>query len=386
MYWNFINDLFSNTDYVLLMVFGLCSFILLLYYWLVFAKLSFGKRKNSENTTKRPVSVVICARNEFENLQKNLPLILNQEYPKFEVVVVNDNSNDDTALYLRTMAENNPKLNIVNINSSVTFFSGKKFPLSIGIKSAKYEHLLLTDADCEPASPYWIDQMQQAFYNKKNIEIVLGYGTYENRPSLLNALVHYDTLHTGIQYLSYAMKRMPYMGVGRNLAYTKKLFFHNGGFVSHYTIPSGDDDLFINRVATRNNCQVVINQEAQTISEAPLSFAEWLNQKKRHLSTCTHYKGKSKFMLGTYNMCVTLFYILTIVVLLSVYSNLKLLLIAAGIFMLKTVSQWIVMGKGAKVLQEKRMAAFIPIYDAIFAVLNPIFLLKSILSRKTTWK
>ena len=160
---------------------------------------------------------------------------------------------------------------------------GKKFPLSIGIKSSKHEILLLTDADCIPASENWIQKMQAGF--SEGIEIVLGYGGYKKRKGLLNFLVRYEAFHTALQYLSMALGGLPYMGVGRNLAYKKSLFYQQKGFAAHHHLPGGDDDLFINSCASKRNTAVCIDQEAFTYSTPPATWKSWYLQKRRHNST-----------------------------------------------------------------------------------------------------
>ncbi len=136
----------------------------------------------------------------------------------------------------------------------------------MGIKSARYETLLLTDADCVPASENWMQLMQDGY--RPETEIVLGYGGYHPTSSLLNRIIRFETFHAALQYLSYALAGIPYMGVGRNLSYKKDVFLRNKGFSSINQIPGGDDDLFINQVANKHNTAIVIDREAHTLSEA----------------------------------------------------------------------------------------------------------------------
>jgi cellulose synthase/poly-beta-1,6-N-acetylglucosamine synthase-like glycosyltransferase len=270
----------------------------LIYFWGIFARFAFYRRKE-KIVTAQPVSVVICAKNEYYNLKNNLPLILNQDYPDFEVVVVNDASDDETIFLLQDLEREHKRLKVVNITQDLNFFKGKKFPLSLGIKSAKHELLLLTDADCIPSGPNWIKEMAGNFDSKT--EIVLGYGPYEKKNNLLNMIIRYETIMTAVQYFSYALAGMPYMGVGRNLAYRKSLFIKHKGFISHYTIKSGDDDLFINMAATGKNTKIEVHPDSYTFSPAKNIFRDWWYQKRRHLSTGKYYKPKHKFVLGVYS-------------------------------------------------------------------------------------
>ncbi len=231
-----------------------------IYYFLVFSKLAYYKEGTIQNTDHPPVSVIIAAHNEDYNLQKNLPNILKQQYPDFEVVVVNHASIDTTRDVLMDLQREFKNLKVVTIEQDLNFFKGKKFPLSIGIKSAKNELLLLTDADCKATSVNWIASMASHYTSKT--EIVLGYGPYNKSGGFLNMLIRYDTFMIALQYFSFALMGLPYMGVGRNLSYRKSTFYKNKGFTSHYNIPSGDDDLFIMQIANKKNTKIEVSQNS----------------------------------------------------------------------------------------------------------------------------
>jgi glycosyltransferase involved in cell wall biosynthesis len=277
------------------------------YYCWFFSRIAFYKPKTRTHSQQHPVSVIICARDEDENLARNLPGVLVQSYPStYEVVAVNDNSVDDSKYILEELKKTFKSLNIVELTQEAKLISGKKYPLSIGIRQAKYEILLLTDADCVPASENWIEKMQGAY--DEQTEIVLGYGAYHKKPGLLNKLIRFETFHTGLQYLSYALAGVPYMGVGRNLSYKKDLFLRNKGFSSINHIPSGDDDLFVNKVATAKNTTVILDPETITRSIPKTTWTGWLRQKARHYTTAKFYKPKHKFLLGLYFFTQFIFY------------------------------------------------------------------------------
>ncbi len=283
-------------------VFCFFALVQFFYYFFFFIRLAFlRKSKENDNKTSLPISIVICAHNEQANLQKNLPYILNQVYehngkPNFEVLVVNDNSTDDSIYMLKDLAKKYEQLNLLNLEQESRNMKGKKFPLSMGVKQAKHEHLLLTDADCLPTSENWLIDMVQPFYNGK--EIVLGYAPYNKEQTGLNRKIRYETFYAALQYISFALAKIPYMGVGRNLAYKKSLFNANKGFSKHYHLLSGDDDLFINAVANKKNTAVVISDSSHMFSDAKGSKAAWKFQKKRHLTTGRYYKFKHKLLLG----------------------------------------------------------------------------------------
>ena len=366
--------------FCVLVVFTLSAFIQLLYYWAVFARLAFRRQKVDQSIPDQPVSVVICARNEYRNLAANLPLILQQDYPNFEVVVVNDNSDDESNYLLKDFELEYKNLKIVTISQTLNFFSGKKFPLSIGIKSAKHELLLLTDADCKPRSSQWLRQMQRNF--TPGTDIVLGYGAYETAPGLLNKLIRFDTIHIAIQYFSLAMARIPYMGVGRNLAYRKSLFYKNNGFISHYRIPSGDDDLFVNKAANNRNTRIETAQGSHTLSLAKTNFSGWVRQKRRHFSSSKYYKPSHKFVLGLYLLSQILFLASFIILI----SQLWLYQVVLGIFGLRLLSQMFIFKKCMIQLEEKNLLLLLPLFEVFFVIFNPLISLTNIFQPKIPWK
>ncbi len=332
---------------VIFYLFATVTFIQLLYYWWFFSRIAFYKSRIKEKSQQHPVSVIVCARDEAANLAHNLPGVLVQTYPStHEVIVVNDNSVDETKYLLDEFKKTFRHLQAVNLEYEAKLIPGKKYPLSIGIKEAKHEVVLLTDADCMPATEYWLQKMQDGYHD--GIEIVLGYGAYNKKPGLLNKLIRFETFHSALQYLSYALAGTPYMGVGRNLSYTKKLFFKNKGFSSLNHVPGGDDDLFINLVATKDNTNVVIDNDAITLSEPKKSWKDWVRQKTRHYSTGKYYKGKHRFLLGLYAITHFLFYPLLMV---SVFfADWRMVVL---IFLTRFISQAFIFYKSMEKLNEK---------------------------------
>ena len=285
--------------------------IQLFYYLFFFARLAIYKKPRKKMNIEQPISVVICARDEAHNLAINLPGVLVQEYnTTHEVVLVNDNSEDETKYLLEEFKKSFKNLNPVLLSQEAKMINGKKFPLSIGIKSAKNETLLLTDADCVPASEHWMRLMQDGY--DEGIEIVLGYGAYKKKPGLINKLIRFETFQTALQYFSYALAGLPYMGVGRNLSYKKEVFMRNKGFSSINQMPSGDDDLFINQVANKHNTAIVIDKDAHTLSEPKTNLHDWMNQKYRHYTTSKYYKLSHATLLAFYAISQFLVYPLLI--------------------------------------------------------------------------
>lgn len=279
----------------------------LFYYLFFFTRLAFYKNPLKSVSQSHAVSVIVCARDEAKHLANNLPAILIQKYNStHEVIVVNDNSFDESKYILEAYQKTYRQLQVVELLQEAKMISGKKFPLSIGIKTAKHEILLLTDADCVPASEFWIDHMQNSYEGET--EIVLGYGAYHKQKGFLNKLIRWETFHSALQYLSYAQAGMAYMGVGRNLSYKKSVFFRHKGFSAHNKLAGGDDDLFINTASNKKNTRIQITPESFTYSEPAQNFKQWGHQKKRHYSTSKHYKPLHKFLLSLYAISQFLFY------------------------------------------------------------------------------
>jgi cellulose synthase/poly-beta-1,6-N-acetylglucosamine synthase-like glycosyltransferase len=342
---------------IIFIVFSVVAAIQVGYYLILFRKLAFYKPAGHEQSQTHPVSVIVCARDEDENLARYLPGLLVQNYPTtHEVIVVNDNSMDDSKYILAELKKTFRQLQVVELEQEAKLIDGKKYPLSVGIKEAKHEIVLLTDADCVPASENWIMKMQQAFTN--GVEIVLGYSPYTRAKGLLNKLIRWETFHTALQYFSYALAGKPYMGVGRNLSYKRDVFFRNKGFSAINNIASGDDDLFINKVAKKNNTAVVIDPEAFTFSSPKKTWQDWKRQKTRHYSTGKYYRTTHKFLLGSYTLTLFLFYPLFAAAL--IFFGWKWALIPFGI---RLIVQAIIMKKATDQLNEKDLFKWFFFFD-----------------------
>jgi hypothetical protein len=328
---------------------------------------------------KTPVSLIIAARDEERNLRKHLELWLTQKHRSYEVVVINDCSDDDTIFLLAEYQRKYPHLQVINLEESNLFKGGKKYALTLGIKGAQFERLIFTDADCEPGSPHWLAYMNAQYNNEKSI--VLGFGHYERTSGILNYLIRMDTIQIAIQYLGLAARSHPYMGVGRNLAYTKELFFENGGFKKHRSIKWGDDDLFINQVATGNNTAICPIPEATTISEAKKSFSSWYSQKRRHMSTSGKYSLITKLLISIKPLRISAFYFFLILGL--CYGELKIsFLISALILYLTHALIFIVLKKK---IGEVELAPLFPITEVFLFIINLFIYISIWLKRPTKW-
>ncbi len=350
-------DIFLITEGVLLV-------IQLFYYLYFYSAVGFDRFQRKKNTHV-PVSVIICARNENKNLKQFLPLVLSQDYPNYEVVVVNDASTDDTSAVLESFAEKYKILRYTTITKDERFTHGKKLALLVGIKAAKNEWLLFTDADCKPASDQWIRIMARNFTKKTSI--VLAYGGFVHKKGLLNNFIRYEAFFIAIQYLGFASRGHPYMGVGRNMAYRKPLYFQISKRKYFSRLLSGDDDLLVNLLANKNNTRIETDPRACTLSEPPMTWKRWFRNKKRHITTARYYTRGSRWLLGGELISRVFFWLLAGTLFFFPVSW----MVPAAVILLRWIVMGIVLSQAQKRLQEKQLLLSSLIYD----ILIPFFYL-----------
>jgi biofilm PGA synthesis N-glycosyltransferase PgaC len=364
----------------LFVLFQLC-FIVQLYYLLSnHSRLTGYVPRQQMPSPTVPISVIISARNESRNLTENLPYILQQNYPDYEVVVVNDCSTDDSDLILQDIKREFAHLKIVTVTEHIRFKTGKKFALTMGIKAAKNEHLLFTDADCKPATLNWITRMAAGFTGAT--QIVLGYSPYTRTGNFLNPFIRFETLKTAINYLSSALNGDAYMGIGRNLAYTKTLFFKAKGFASHMHVISGDDDLFVNQNATPDNTAIEIHPDTFIYTDAKTTLGGWFRQKKRHMGVGKLYKSHHRRLLSFDAVSGFLFYVLFILCLVFKFEP----LLALGVFVFRWMLQLLVYRKVFKKLDSGDMIWSLPFFDMIYYIYLNVFGLIGTFIKTTRWK
>jgi glycosyltransferase involved in cell wall biosynthesis len=371
-----LNELGRDILFVILIIAGA---IHICYYLFIFSRLAFYKAAEKESR-QLPVSVIVCAKNEANNLRKYLNSILEQSYPDYEVIVVNDCSWDETGEYLKEQLKMHSRLKVVTIREQDRYKHGKKFALTLGIKAAKNEILLMTDADCMVAGKNWISSMQSRY--NQNTEIVLGYGAYRKEKGFLNMLIRFDTFQIAFQYLSFALSGIPYMGVGRNLSYLKSTFFRSKGFASHNHIFSGDDDLFVNENATSANTAIEISPESFTFSDAKKTFVDWHRQKSRHGTTSRYYKKRHQTLLALLSISNLVFLAVLITLLVNRYK----IEIILSIYVAKLLLQWAMNFMTANKLGEKSLMWYYPLLEIMQTILQPIFYLSSLFTKQRAWK
>ncbi|WP_298512587.1 glycosyltransferase [uncultured Kordia sp.] len=348
-------------------------------YFFLFGVFAFEKAK--QNKPKNiPVSVIVCAKNEAENLKILIPQLLQQSYKTFEIVLINDASSDDTRDIIEEFEAKNNHIKVVNVENNEAFWGNKKYALTLGIKAATYDYLVFTDADCAPASQDWLTGLTQHFSKTKTI--IIGYGAYARKKnSFLNLLIRFETLMAAIQAFSYAKLGIPYTAVGRNLAYHRSEFYKVNGFVNHIKIRSGDDDLFIKDAATGKNTTICYAHNSFTISQPKNSFGSWFRQKRRHVSTSSHYKFIHKFLLGVFYTSQVLFWALAIFLLCTDLWKLTL-----GIIGIRIVVQYFIVGFSARKLKEQDSLYLLPILEVFLIIIHFGIFIANMISKPTHWK
>lgn len=334
-----------------MILFGLATFIQILFWGVLFTRLC---RKNDAPATEflPPLSVIVCARDAAPLLAERLPALLEQDYPDFEVIVVDHASADRTAAVLEKLRAIYPHLRALHC-ADQRF--GKKIPLSLGIREARHEWAVLTDADCRPASRTWLRELARRM--RPGTDVVLGYGPLEKAPGFQIAFARFETALAAIQYGSYALAGIPYMGVGRNLAYRKTAMPRLPDAL-HPGLLSGDDDLMVNAMAGKRNTRLAFSPEAFAWSPAPAGWGAFFRQKTRHLAASTHYKPLHQGLLGAWALSLLAHYALG---LLSLFTG------SWALFLAGYLSRQIVAGgvffRLAKRLDEQDLRWKFPILD-----------------------
>lgn len=362
---------FDTTEKGLLAAAGILFLIQLLYYFCLYNRIhrhSRAVKRNEVHFSQElpPVSVIICAREESENLRRNLASVLEQDYPQFEVIVINDGNTDESEDYLTLIEEKYPHLYHSFVPDSSRYISRKKLAATLGVKASKYDWLVFTEANCQPQSNQWLRLMARNFTSRT--QVVLGYSGYERGKGWLHKRVAFDNLFSTLRYLGFALAGSPYMGIGRNLAYRKELFYEQKGFSAHLNLQRGDDDLFINHVATAENTRVETDTDAIVRAQPVFRAKDWREEKIGYASTARLYHGAQRYVAGLETFTRLAFYGSWLGALVIGILNFHWL--AAGIaflaFLLRFTVQAIVVNKTAKDLDEKRRYYFtLPVFDIL---------------------
>ena len=379
---------FNTAELILLSAAGVLLIVQLIYYLGLYNRihthnLAVGKDEVHFGRELPPLSVVICARNESENLRRNLPAILKQDYPDFEVIVINDGSTDESEDLLSELEEEYPNLYHSFTPDSARYISRKKLALTLGIKASKYDWLVFTEADCTPVSDKWLRRIARNF--TPSTDIVLGYSGYERGKGWLHKRVSFDSLFTSLRYLGFALACKPYMGIGRNLAYRKELFFKVKGFSTHLNMQRGEDDLFINQISNENNTRVETSPDSVIRMQPVERYKDWKEEKVSYMATARFYKGSQRWLLGLETATRLLFYVACLSGI--VFGILSFHWLAAGLVLLLWIvrysAQAYVINKTANEMGDNRSYYFtLPVFDIIRPLQSLKFRLYRLYRRK----
>ena len=364
-----------------LKLFLLAALVQCVYYLLVFFRLNFVRTFSSLPENLPPASIIICAKNEAQNLLQNLKVVLIQQYKQYEVIVVNDGSTDNTIDVLVEYYKRNPNLKIINIDAKdAKDLAGKKNALRKGIEAASFETIVLTDADCRPATTQWLAKIVASYMDET--KIVLAHSPYEKQNGFLNKLIRYENFITALQYFGFAKLGLPYMGVGRNLSYRKELFQSFKGFDKAKNIPTGDDDLLVNATATKRNTEVCIDKDTFTFTKAENSFKDWFNQKRRHLRSGFRYKFHHIVLLFLFAFSNFIFYSFFFLLLAKMIFIKVVVAVFIGVLILKLLSVF----KVYKKLGAEDLFLFTPLLDFVYVLYLLFIFFLLLLKPQTSWK
>lgn len=349
-------------------------------YWLLFAGLILRHKNPFSESVQLPgVSIIVCAYNELENLKKLLPALYSQNHPDYEIVVVNDRSTDGTYEYLLDQSTQNEKLKLVHIDRTPAHVNAKKYALTLGIKVAKHEQLVFTDADCQPATGEWVSKLASGF-NAKN-QFVLGYSQFRAEPGFVNSFSRFETQMTGMLCHSFALAGNPYMGVGRNLGYKKSMFLQNNGFNQFQQVVGGDDDLLVNQYANKSNTEVCLGQDALVWSYSKDTIFDYFRQKLRHISVSKYYKRKDKLLLGMYSTSHLLFWIAFVILAASMYFP----EIVFGVLIIRLILNSLIVNSISKKFGERIVIWTVPMMDFLYSVYLLIMGFAALSTKKVRW-
>ena len=361
----------DSTEIIVLAVAGGLFLIQIIYYLCLYNRIHARRRavkQGNMHFTQElpPISVIICAREESENLRRNLGAVLEQDYPLFEVIVINDGNTDESEDYLTILEEKYPHLYHSFVPDSSRYISRKKLAVTLGIKASKYEWLVFTNANCMPQSNQWLRLMARNFTSRT--QVVLGYSGYERGKGWLHKRVAFDNLFTSMRYLGFALAGSPYMGIGRNLAYCKELFYEHKGFSAHLNLQRGDDDLFVNHVATAENTRVETDADATVRMQPVFRAKDWREEKIGYASTARLYHGMQRWLAGLETTTRLAFHAAWMATLATAILHFHWL--AAGIaflvWILRFILQAIIVNKTAKDLNDRRRYYWsLPVFDVL---------------------
>ena len=266
-----------------------------------YGQIYYQHKKTLKGTTtyadrQEPLSVIIAAHNQGEALKNNLPYILEQDYPDFEVIVINDASNDDSEEVLKNMEAKYPNLYHTFTPESARYVSHRKLALTLGVRASKNEWLVFTNANCKPDSDQWLKLMARNF--TKGTNVVLGYSNYERKKSAFNSRIVFERLMQQIGSFSTVFSNGNALtGSGSNMAYRKSVFMKHEGFKNCLNLKFGEDAMFVNQIHRAHTARVETDPNSVVRQQMPYSKADWYEDKVYERETSKHLKDMTLFRI-----------------------------------------------------------------------------------------
>jgi len=347
-------------------------------YYLLFSNILFPNKRTFK-LPEFPISVIIFVKNSAENLRNFLPSILTQNYPIFEIVLIDNNSTDKTHKVINSFAKKHPNIHIVSVENNEAFWGSKKYAMTLGIKAAKFEHLLFTEANCKPISEHWISEMSRQFSKEKTI--VLGYSRYKKEKTIANFLIRFYHFLTAIQLLNFSKIGMPFMADGKNFAYKKEDFYRAKGFINHMKQELGEDDLFIQDAANKINTTYCISKNSFVETTNCDLFTDWFFLQRKKVFLRKKYQPKHRFVLNLFTISKLFFYVFGTVLLF--FFPFEIILSIMFVYFL---TQYIIVGISAKRLDEKNLIYFLPLLDIVFLLIQMSIFMANLTSKPSHWK
>ncbi|SDR80614.1 Glycosyltransferase, catalytic subunit of cellulose synthase and poly-beta-1,6-N-acetylglucosamine synthase [Polaribacter sp. KT25b] len=363
---------------VIFYAFVVCAVIQLTYLF-TFSSFLFKPKRSRKTKIEIPVSVIILVKNQSEKLLKLIPLILEQSYETFEIVIINNASSDDTNDIIELFSKKHTNIKVVQVENNEAFWASKKYALTLGIKASKYDHLLFTNANCNPVSKDWISEMSKKFTSKK--EIILGYRKYKKEKSIFNIFVRFDNLLTAIKCFGFAKMNSPFMAFEGNYAYDKPTFFKVNGFINHMKINFAEADLFIKDASQKENTTFCISESSFTEKDTPKSFSKWFSDKKDTAFIRKKYMFKHRFLLNTFAFTKILFYILATILFFTYPYQITL-----SIVLFYCLVYYIIIGISAKKLKEPQIIFFLPFLEIGLLLIQITIFISNLNSKPSHWK
>lgn len=372
-------SILSSFEFGMLILFICMTGIQFFWTIMLHSRVAFHHEQHHEGLLP-PISIIITARNEEDNLMENLPVIFEQQYSTFEVIVVNNQSVDDTGSVLKAFQEKYPQLRVIEIERNHHLAYGKKLAITVAIKGAKYDHIIVTDPDSCPASKRWITDIAGKFSTQK--ELVIGFSSYTKQPGLLNRIIRLDNTVNTLQAIALGKSGVIIKGNRKNMGYSKSLFISNNGFKDHYSLQSGDEDLFVQKIAKKRNYAFSLSPLSHTTTSTENTWKEWFQRKSEECTAKAKYSVFKKALLGIYSISLILFYVSFVILLME---N-KVCWLIWGAFGLILLLKWVILGRAFKKLSQQTLVAGVVLWDLLFAFLNPIIYYTHDQSIGNKWK